>query len=181
MEFIIRPATGTDSAGIAFVQVTNYRLSYAGLFAKQYLDHFTVEKQTQDWRELFQTQPSEIVFVAEADGKIVGYALSRALAREMPNYESELVAFHVLPEYQKRGIGTKLFSATANALKQKGCQSLMLWTLKRNPVRRYYEKLAGELLGDKEYDLDDERVTEVAYGWKNIDSLISQLNQENGA
>ena len=177
MQIEIRLATIADSAGIAFVQVNNYKLSYAALFAKQYLDHFTVEEQTQDWRDLFATQPGEIVFVAQADEKIVGYALCRAQAREMPNYASELVAFHVLPEYQKHGIGTKLFRAVANALKQNGCNSLMLWTLKHNPVRRYYEALGGELLGDKEYDIDDARVTEVAYGWQEIDTLILNLEK----
>jgi ribosomal protein S18 acetylase RimI-like enzyme len=174
----IRRAGIADSAGIAQVQVTNYQVSYAELFAKHYLDDFTVEEQTHDWQDLFTKQPSEVVFVADLDGKIVGYALARAESREMPGYDSELVAFHVLPEYQKRGIGSRLFLETARHLQATGCCSLMLWTLKQNPVRHFYAALGGELRGHKEYEIDADRMTEVAYGWSQLETLIESLERK---
>ena len=47
----------------------------------------------------------------------------------------------------------------------------MLWTLKGNPVRQWYERLDGKVLGEKSYQIDDWDIVEIAYGWETIATL----------
>lgn len=183
MNVKISRAVVDDSAGIARVQITSYRTAYASFFPQAYLDHFTPEEQTQDWRDLMSDAQHEPLLIAHNDEReIVGYALGNNHAAEFSGYDSELVALHVLPQLQRNGIGSRLFSEMANQLKTNGASSLMLWTIKENPVRAFYERLDGELIGKKSYEVDAVTVIEVAYGWKNMDALIERLNaKQNGA
>jgi GNAT superfamily N-acetyltransferase len=139
----IRTTTLDDCAAIARVQVDSYRAAYAGIFPQEYLDGFTYEEQEQDWRELLSSGGEDIVPVAEADGAIAGYALGRPEPVGITPYDCELVALHVRRERQRQGVGGALAAAMADALRAKGCKSMMLWVLAKNPARRFYERLGG--------------------------------------
>ena len=54
----------------------------------------------------------------------------------------------------------------------------MLWTLLSNPARRWYERLQGQLIDKKSYQVDGMDVVEVAYGWESIpvDLSAGELN-----
>lgn len=169
--FQVRPATPADCAGIAKVQVDSYCTAYAGLFPESYFQNFSYAEQEQDWRNWFASGTDEILLVAvSAENEVLGYALARAKAEIYPGYDSELAALHVRKTLQSQGIGKALLLAAVQRLAARGCQTVMLWTLQGNPVRRWYERLQGKLLGETNYDVDGWNIVEVAYGWE-----ISQL------
>lgn len=179
----IRAADVDDSAGIAHVQVTSYRTAYKDFFPPRYFEQMTQAEQTQEWRAWLSDELHEPIRIAENEaGEIIGYAFGKKHLTAFEGFDSELVALHVLPNAQHNGIGSKLFFAIADELKTSGANSLMLWTIKENPVRAFYERLGGALIGEKSYDVDDMTVTKVAYGWKNMNELIEQLSaKQNGA
>lgn len=182
MNIEILRANIADSAGIARVQITSYRSAYAPFFPKAYIDHFTMAEQTQDWRDLLNDPQHEPMFVAKNDaGEIVGYALGKTQPNALEPMVGEVDALHVLPECQRQGIGSALFATMARELKQRGKTELMLWTLEGNPVRAFYDRLNGDLVGQKSYEVDEVAVTEVAYRWRDIDTLIQSLARTNGA
>jgi GNAT superfamily N-acetyltransferase len=171
----IRPGEIDDCWDIGKVQVDSYKKAYAGIFPKVYLDRFSYDEQKKDWRTWFSSRSGEILFVAAIQAEeIVGYALGRPSPGGIDPFDSELIALHVTGMHQGRGIGQRLFVATAEALKLLGCNSLMLWTTEANPVRAWYEHLGGALIGTKAwggnpyYGVD---VNEVAYGWADIEDL----------
>ena len=173
MAVLIRAATIDDCASIARVQVDSYRTAYAGILPQAYLDHFTYEEQTQDWRDLLSSGSHDILLVAQPDsGEIAGYALGRSGGDIQP-FESELVALHVRRSHQRQGLGQQLFTVCAQQLWHKGCTSMMLWVLAQNPARAFYEHLGGRLIGTRQVDLGagDVVATEVAYGWVNIEKI----------
>ena len=86
---------------------------------------------------------------------------------------AEILALHVRQAYQGKGIGSALLMAAIGQLLESGCRSVMLWTLQGNPARRWYERLGGEMLGEKRYQVEDWEVIEVAYGWETISGLLS--------
>ena len=52
----------------------------------------------------------------------------------------------------------------------------MLWTLTQNPSRALYERLGGQLLGEKDWGGNEAygvAVQEVAYGWPSIEALVT--------
>jgi ribosomal protein S18 acetylase RimI-like enzyme len=185
----IRVATTQDSPALARIQVDSYRTAYQGILPDLYLAHFSVEEQTQDWRDLLASGTGDLLLVAETpDGQIAGYALGRptpvSVGAPIPagapanpaTYDAELVALHVRPAYQGQGAGRQLIAALALALQAAGCRSLLLWTLARNPARALYERLGGQLVGRQPWDGNQTYavdVTEVAYAWPDIEHLAA--------
>ncbi len=189
----IRPATAHDAAALAHIQVNSYRTAYAGLMPADYLAHFTLEEQEQDWRDLLAEPTGDILLVAEMDGgEIAGYALGRPgpvkvlalqAGKELPAgaYDSELVSLHVRRALQKQGVGRALVRAMAQALHGQGCSSLALFVLAGNPACTFYERLGGQRVGEKRWtvpasqagtlDEFDFEVVEAAYGWPEITAL----------
>jgi len=179
MTIAVRWATSEDSAGIAHVQITSYRTAYAPFFPQAYLDHFTIQEQTSDWHTLLDAdEPDPVLVAVTTEGTVVGYALGDPAPEGLAAQECELVALHVLPEWQRQGIGSRMFSAMVAEFRRRGKTGLWLWTLAGNPVRRFYERLGGELAADKQYAVDEVTVTEVAYRWQNLDELIRVLSRE---
>ena len=166
---LIREALPEDCPGIARVQVDSYRTAYAGLFPDSYLAQFTYEEQTQDWQEWLITHADDLLLVAiSPEGQVAGYLLARAQPDIYPGYDGEILAMHVRQPEQGRGIGSELLQAAAAGLEGRGCRSVMLWTLKGNPVRKWYERLGGKVLGEKRFQVDGWDIVEVAYGWEEL-------------
>lgn len=176
--FQIRPAVLSDCPAIARIQVDNYRLDYAGIFPPAYLEQFSYEEQTYDWQSLFGEESDTILLVAyRQSGPLTGYTLARKDAQALPGYDGEVVALHVPQAMRGDGIGRQLLLAAANGLIDQGCCSVCLWTLEKNPVRAWYERIGGQLVDHKQYMVDDTEVTEVAYGWKEIKELTKHLQE----
>lgn len=171
--FQIRPAALPDCPDIAQVQVDSYRTAYAEFFPPEHFAHLTYAEQEQDWRDWLETKTDDVLLVALSPEKdVVGYVLARAEPEVYPGYESEIVALHVRQTHQRQGIGQALLQSAANRLAARGCQSVMLWTLKDNPVRPWYERLGGQWLGEKTYPVGDWIIVEAAYGWKPLTTLL---------
>lgn len=176
MNVTISPATIADSADIAHVQITSYLTAYKLFLPLPFYDGMTEAEQTQDWRDLINDPQHEPLYVARCEDKVVGYALGKTQPKGFDGEIGELDAMHVLRDYQRQGIGSRLFMTMAREMKQRGKTAMLLWTLEGNPVRVFYERLGGELVGEKSYDVDDITVTEVAYRWQDTDKLIERLN-----
>ncbi len=116
---------------------------------------------------------TDVLLVATlADGQVIGYVLARTEKDIFPGYDAEIIALHVRQAYQRQGAGRALLKSATQRLQERGCTSAMLWTLKGNPVRQWYEKLDGQVIGSKTYQLDDWDVEVVAYGWQNLQLLL---------
>ncbi len=174
MRYIIRAAESRDAAGLARVQVDSYKSAYAGLLPDDYLARFTYAEQEKDWRDLIAGDRDVILLVAAGDDSTIqAFALSRVGAATLEGYDSELRSLHVLPKLHRNGLGRQLVRATAVRLERAGCRSLMLWVLAENPARGFYERLGGEVIGERRIHLGENGMTvvEVAYGWQELRSL----------
>jgi len=171
---VIRPATLNDNSAIARVQVDSYLNAYAGLFPPSYFAHFTYDEQSEDWNTLIKAKgKNDILLVAESDAtRITGYCLTKVQKDIHPGYDAEIIALHVHPDYRHQGIGRHLLMRMKQELIQKGGNSVMLWTLERNPIRNWYEKAGGVMLGEKLHDVEGWEIVDVAYGWKNLEHLV---------
>lgn len=45
---------------------------------------------------------------------------------------------------------------------------MMVWVLKNNPARGFYERLGGKYLYEKPIQIGAEELMEVAYGWRDL-------------
>ncbi len=93
--------------------------------------------------------------VVEVDGKIVAVAWTRLLNGEIKGYgyideETPEFAIAVLPEYQGKGIGTKLLRNLLQYLKALGYKQAALAVQKENPALYLYLKVGFYIARIKE-------------------------------
>jgi ribosomal protein S18 acetylase RimI-like enzyme len=150
----IRRASVSDAADIAAVHVRTWQAAYAHVFGADRLSEIDVSRRVAGWTRALNAR--EPVFVADDDGRVVGFASVGAC---------ELFAIYVLPEAWGTGAGIALMRAAVEQLRADGCDEAVLWVLEDNPrARRFYEREGWELDGGrKEEDFLGLRVQEVRY------------------
>ncbi len=85
-----------------------------------------------------------IYLVYELDNNIVGF-ICAGFPRDKLDYEFEIYALYVDPEYFRKGIGKSLFEELANITKDYANQHLYLWVLENNVIaRKFYESIGGK-------------------------------------
>ncbi len=104
------------------------------------------------WEE-HATRWGDAFYVAEADGRIVGYVMSRVewglgIFRQGITKRGHIISIAVLPEYRRRGIATSLMKAAMESLKKVyGCSEVYLEVRVSNtPAIRLYEKLGFKVI-----------------------------------
>ena len=102
----------------------------------------------------FGMKKSDICYVAETEGKIVG----AVWARIMDDYghiddQTPSLAISLYKEYRNYGIGTELMKRMLLELKEQGYKQVSLSVQKMNYAVRMYEKVGFEIVGehDEEY------------------------------
>ncbi|WP_249730409.1 GNAT family N-acetyltransferase [Paenibacillus sp. J2TS4] len=167
---IIREANYNDLEGIARVHVESWRSTYTGIVSEVYLSKLTLETRKKNWEWTFNhLDQDDKIFVAEDEGKIVGFSTGGRNRVDTTEYEGELYAIYILQEYQGKGIGKKLVQEVMNALKEMNYLSMLVWVLELNPAMAFYRKLGGEVLTRKEIKIGENLLFEVALGWRNLD------------
>ncbi len=172
----IRLAQPSDAGGIARVHVDSWRSTYRGMMPDSYLAGLSYEQRENYWRSLLMHSPEtpQSIYVAEDDaGTIVGFACGGIEREHDPVYRGELYAIYLLADHQKQGIGRELTQAVAQRLLDAGIDSMLVWVLAENPSRAFYESLGGQYVREKPIMIGDVTLTEVAYGWRDLQSLIT--------
>ncbi|HEX9677069.1 MAG TPA: GNAT family N-acetyltransferase, partial [Anaerolineales bacterium] len=76
-------------------------------------------------------------------------------------------------EFHGRGCGRDLMLCSAERLLREGMRSMLLWVLAENPSRGFYERLGGRQLEEKQITIEQDVLTEVAYGWADLQDLLA--------
>ena len=176
----VRPARLADSGRIGEIHVAAWRETYADLMPSARLAALNVAERAAMWRHQLASGTARGIAVAERDGLIVGFAsCARQRSAELAaaSYAGEVAAIYVLRAGQGRGAGRLLMQAMARRLIAEGYRSMALWVLTANaPARRFYERLGGVVVAERVEGGD----AEVAYGWRDVASLIPPASK-NGA
>jgi ribosomal protein S18 acetylase RimI-like enzyme len=178
----IRLAQPEDAAEIAQVHVEGWRTAYRGILPADFLESLAVEPRRQFWHHLLSSPPAHAaMYVAEdVGGGVVGFALGGLERTGDPEFRGELQAIYVAEQHQLRGMGRQLVEAVARDLVQQGLTSMLVWVLRENPWRGFYEALGGRLLREREIEIADTRYPERAYGWAEAAVLLRRHHSPVG-
>jgi GNAT superfamily N-acetyltransferase len=172
--FTIRPAQLTDVEGIARVHVESWRTTYKGIMPDEVLATLSVEQRAETWRRpLSNPESASIIYVAEIDGQIVGFAAGGPERTGHAVYKAELYAIYLLQAYQGRGIGRALVKAVVEPLIDKGYKAMLIWVAAKNPATNFYAALGGQPFDSKTESFGDTEITEIAYGYDDITKLLA--------
>ncbi len=171
MKISIRAAVETDAGAIAHVHVESWQTTYAGIVPDAYLAGLDETLRAKLWSEWLSG--GTVVFVAEWDGRVVGFAHGGANREGVGECDAELYAIYLLKEAQKRGIGAELLRAMATALLERNFRSMAVWVLEQNRSRSFYEKTGARLVTSKVIDIGGTKLMEVAYAWADLKALAT--------
>ena len=133
----IRPARLEDARRLAEIHVETWRATYPGVMPQELLDGLSVDEREASWKECIP-HPETTAFVAEVDGRVVGFVNVGPSFTE-PGM-GELYAIYVEPSAQRTGAGLALIDAGVAALSERWNEAI-LWVATENPrARRFYER-----------------------------------------
>jgi GNAT superfamily N-acetyltransferase len=159
----VRLASADDADRIGRIQVETWRAAYTGLMPDEAIARFDIESRQRLWRAWFERPwPRSVVFVAELDGHVVGFANSGPCREE--ERAGELYAIYVQPDSWSTGAGRALIQHTEESLRSSGFGEAILWVLEGNDrAERFYRAAGWELDGRKVDEFQGTAVSELRY------------------
>jgi ribosomal protein S18 acetylase RimI-like enzyme len=175
----IRAARPSDAPAIGRVHVESWRETYRDVVPDRLLDSLSAVLRAAMWQGALEREPPVLLFVAQqAGGELVGFAGGGPRRGDAPPHDAEVYAIYLLGAARHRGCGRRLMVALAAALRARGFKSLCLWVLRENgPARRFYERLGGEVVGERTHVDGDQEFDEVAYGWSDLEGLCARRSR----
>lgn len=180
----VRAATLEDAPDLARVIVDSGRAAHRGQVPDESLFKDPLEEayaeSERNWRRSLQEiaddpQPEACLYVAEdGTGAVVGLAMGGPPKQEMLPNSGEVYVLYVRPKQQGRGYGRALVQTVTAHLMQRGRSALLIGCLATNlPARRFYERLGGRAVAEREFDQDGVLLPEVVYGWRDLSGLVA--------
>ncbi|MDN3563731.1 GNAT family N-acetyltransferase [Paeniroseomonas aquatica] len=183
----IRRARPADAAAIGAVHVATWRTAYAGVLPDGYLTSLSALRHAAGYEtSIGDRRHGHAVFVAvakgadapagtppgEEEGTIIGF-VSGGRSRRPGFADGEVETLYLLDDYRDRGIGRRLMRAMAAHLAVVGCRSVMLWVLKDNPTRWFYQRLGGRPMAREVIRFAGESMEQLAFAWNPIEALLT--------
>ena len=166
--FKIRNTVVDDADAIARVQVDTWRSAYHRLVPSEILASLSYEHRSEYWSSIISREVRDRIFlVAEEEvNGVVGFCVCGVNRDEDSEFASELYAIYVLEAHQDHGIGRNLFEKCRKWTLDRGMTSMIVWVLRDNPYRRFYEAMGGEVVSERMISIGEAELPEVAYGWR---------------
>lgn len=158
----IRIASFKDALSIAEVHVQAWKETYTGMVKQEILDELSVLDKEQLWKEISRS-PNHKLFIYTENGVVKGF-LDGYLNPE--NNVAEILAFYLLKEVQKQGIGRELFQKFYQCALNQGYAFIRLEVFNKNPSRFFYEKMGAKLIAEAELPEFGFGITELPYQWE---------------
>jgi GNAT superfamily N-acetyltransferase len=161
---------------MAWVHVSSWRSTYRGLLPDGYLDRLRESVYTERWARMLERLASNHgIYVAEEDGRVVGFAYGGPDRDRSRRHPGELYAIYLVEDSQRRGWGRMLVEEVAAHLLAHRMRGMVVWVLRDNRrARAFYEHMGGVLLRGRMLDFDGLSVPEVSYGWDDVTALAAR-------
>ena len=175
----IRQATEADAARIARIHVESWRTTYAGLLPDRVLLNLnSAEHESRWWRQaLGRHRRNNFIYVAEDEGHgVVGFGSAGPSRDAALHYRGEVYTLYLDDSFHGEGIGRRLFTALSERLVVERGPSMVVWVLKGNPSRFFYQALGGKIVARRRSSFAGAPIEELAYGWEDARTLVADAS-----
>jgi len=167
----IRNAVSSDVPQIAKVHVESWQRSFAGIAPAEFLQNMSVEKREKVFEKRFEENGYRMLVADDERHGVVGFIDFGKPDFDNFGYEARIYSFYFLPEFQRRGLGKKLFKACVKKVADDGYGSVCLDTLKLSPYRSFYDKRGGRVVAYDKHLLGKQMFETVIYGWNDLQKI----------
>ncbi len=171
----IRQARLQDARTIGRIEVETWRATYAGMLPDRVLLGMSLERQTASWAGFLRHRPGD-VFVAQSggDGRLLGFGNCGPQRERGFGFAGEVYTLYVAPEAQGAGLGRQLLLTLFARLVHCGHRSALVWVVRANPSRFFYERLGGKLVMTRPIPVGGVPVESLGYGWRDLRTLLDR-------
>jgi ribosomal protein S18 acetylase RimI-like enzyme len=173
-EIAIRASRLDDAGPIARLDVETWRATYAGILATPYLVGLSPERRAIGWANVIRREPRDVRVAVTGDGELVGFG-SCGKCRGEPGFTSEVFTLYVAPDWQNQGTGRRLLLAMFARLVSEGHSSAVIWVLRENPSRFFYQRLGGKEVRRKLLPFNGTQLAASGYGWRDLPKFLSTI------
>lgn len=150
-EIIIRPESKQDFLETLEIKRLGWLSAYSEIFSAEAINnHFDLKKNNPDYINEHQNlvQNTHQLFVAELDGTVVA-TMNIAQKFEEDDFV-EIMWLYVHPNYQRMGIGKKLYDFASFKILEGGTNKIHIEALSKNKVGcSFYAKTGGKIISSR--------------------------------
>lgn len=179
-EIAIRAARPGDARGIARLDVETWRATYAGILATPFLVGLSAQRREVGWASVIEREPRDVRVAVDGDGEILGFG-SCGRSRDAREFAGEVFTLYIAPDWQNRGIGRQLLLALFARLVAQGCSSAIIWVLRDNPARFFYQRLGGREVRHRGFVVGGKRIEAAGYAWRDLPRFLETAARADGA
>ena len=145
-EIIIRKAIYADCKNLSLLKREIWETTYRGIYPDEKFDNYNYIKNEEKFKN-FIDNPNQELYIATIDNEIIGYIEFGTPFRPFENYKQEIGLFYLKKEYQRHGLGKKLFNLAFNYIKDTGVDKFFISCHKYNlNALKFYEKMGGKIV-----------------------------------
>ncbi|MCM3739652.1 GNAT family N-acetyltransferase [Oceanobacillus luteolus] len=160
MSVRIRKMKRRDVAAVQTVAKTSWNATYAGIIPVDIQESF-LSKAYSD-KMLLKRRRKTYIFIAEVEGNIVGFA---NYSKVQSDKKCHLHAIYILPEYQSKGIGSRLLNIGMEKL---GAKEITLHVERKNEnALNFYKKKGFQMISEFDNELDGHTLHTIRMALKN--------------
>jgi GNAT superfamily N-acetyltransferase len=164
----VRPAKGDDIPAIGRIVVRSWQHTFDGLVSVDYLGAMSDDHQRQRHERMFSFESVVYRGAATEGGDVVGFCSGGPSRLAGYAAQNEIYAIYLMPGYERKGIGRRLFEHVATELAASGRRGLILTALSANPNRSFYESMGGVEAAAENLQLGSKAYPQVAFVWEEV-------------
>ena len=156
----IRHAIPLDRSYILHVNRQAWEHCYTHIFSQQEIAGLFGNVLHQHGSWVYRRNERISTLIAEVNSKVVGFIGMASLLNEPAG---EVTTFYVLPEYQGRGIGKRLWQAAIRRFKNDNFRGVWVWVLEKADAKKFYEARGCVAQKKGTYSVGDHKENAVGY------------------
>lgn len=158
----IRPATYDDCEYLSILKKEIWETTYRGIYPDEKIDNYNY-KDNEDRFNGFINNKNQQLYVVVDSNKLIGYIEFGEPFRPFQDYKQEIGLFYIKQEYQRQGIGKKLFDLAYNYIKNLDVDKFFISCHKYNlNAQKFYAKMGGKIVQIDD-DSDNDGIPQIKY------------------
>ena len=168
----LRPAIMADAATIARIDVECWRSTYAGILPERLLLGLSESERRRNWANEAARHPGDLIVATDPQGRVLGFGNCGRARDGDARFAGEVFTLYVAPDEQGKGIGRGLLLALFAQLLRRRLASAVIWVLRDNPSRFFYERLGGKPASTRTMRLGGAEIPAAGYGWPDLAAVL---------
>ena len=148
------------------------------MLATSYLVGLSEPRREAGWRSVILHEPRDVRVAVADNGIVLGFG-SCGPNRGDRFFAGEIFTLYVGLDWQNLGIGRRLVIALFRRLVAAGRPSAIVWVLRDNPSRFFYERLGGRQVSHRSLPVGGAMIEAVAYGWRDLPRFLAAMSTED--